>query len=169
MTVAEVFIGEIKLFAGNFVPLGYADCNGQLLDIAQNDTLFALIGTTFGGDGVTLFGLPDMRGRIPVHQGPNNVLGQSGGTETAPLNAAQIPAHSHTLLAGAGGTKASSPAGAVFASGGPQHYASNRVAPLTGSLQGGLAGAGGGQPHDNMMPFATLMFVISLFGIFPSQ
>ena len=167
--MSQPYIGEIKLFAGNFAPVGFAVCDGQLLDIAQNDTLFVLIGTTYGGDGQTTFALPDMRGRIPVHQSNGNPQGAVGGTETIALLAGQIPPHSHDLRAGVGGSKVSSPANAYFASGGPQHYASHRVSPLSGTLQGGLAPAGGGQPHDNMMPYATLMFIIALSGIFPSQ
>lgn len=166
------FVGEVRIFAGNFAPVGYAFCAGQILAIAQNDVLFALIGTTYGGDGVTTFALPDLRGRVPVHQGPgpglsSYVIGQSAGTETVMLTTTQIPAHSHGINAGAGGTKAASPAGAYLASGGSQHYASNRAA-STGILQGGLAANAGGQPHTNTMPYAAVSYIIALFGIFPS-
>ena len=153
--MATPFIGEIKMFGGNFAPRGFARCDGQLLSIAQNDALFALIGTTYGGDGQTTFSLPDLRGRVPVHQGTNQstsyVIGSRDGLETVALSSSQIPAHNHNLNAGAGGTKSTSPTGAYFASGGAQHYASNRVSPLSGSLAGGLAPAGGGlraQQHD---------------------
>ena len=157
------------MFGGNFAPVGWAFCDGQLVAIANFDTLFVLIGTTYGGDGQTTFGLPDLRGRIPIHQSGANPLGIMAGTENVTLVTAQLPAHTHDLRAGAGGTKTSSPANAFFVSGGPQQFASNRVAPLTGSLQGGLAPAGGNQPHNNMMPYLTVSFIISLFGIFPSQ
>ncbi len=163
--MAQPYVGEIRLFAGNFAPVGYATCDGQILPIVDNETLFNLIGTTYGGDGQTTFALPDLRGRIPQHLG---VIGTSGGSETVPLTAAQLPPHTHALRAGAGGTKEMSPANAFFASGGAQQFASNRVTPLTGALQGGLAPSGGSQPHDNMMPYATLTFIICLFGIYPS-
>ena len=113
--------------------------------------------------------LPDLRGRIPIHQSGANPLATKAGDENITLLTAQLPAHTHDLRAGAGGTKTSSPANAFFASGGPQQYASNRVAPLTGALQGGLAPTGGNQPHNNMMPYLTVSFIISLFGIFPTQ
>ena len=169
--MAQPYVGEIRLFAGNFAPAGWAMCDGQLMAIADNSTLFNLIGTTFGGDGQTTFAMPDMRGRIPVHQSGTNPLAIKAGAETVTLLPAQLPPHTHDLRAGAGGTKVSSPANAYFASGAAQHYASNRVSPLAGTLQGGLAAAGSSQPqpHDNMMPFTTLNFIISLFGIFPSQ
>ena len=162
------YIGEIRMFGGNFAPVGWAFCDGQLMAIADNDTLFALIGTTYGGDGQTTFGLPDLRGRIPIHQSGANPLATKAGDENITLLTAQLPAHTHDLRAGAGGTKTSSPANAFFASGGPQQFASNRVAPLAGTLQGGLAPTGGNQPHNNMMPYLAVSFIISLFGIFPS-
>ncbi len=167
--MSQPYIGEIRLFAGNFAPSGWATCDGQLMAIAENDALFNLIGTTFGGDGQTTFAMPDMRGRIPVHLSGTNPLGIKTGTETVTLFATQIPPHTHDLRAGAGGTKTSSPANAYFASGGTQQYVSNRISTLSGTLQGGLASAGGNQPHDNMMPYVALNFIISLFGIFPSQ
>lgn len=167
--MSNPFIGEIKLFGGNFAPRDFANCDGQLMAIAQNTALFALIGTTYGGDGQSTFALPDLRGRIPVHQSNANPIGSVGGTETVALLTTQIPPHAHDLRAGAGGTKTTSPANAWFGSGGPQQYASNRVSPLTGVLQQGLAPSSGGLPHDNMMPYATLTFVIALFGLFPSR
>lgn len=166
--MSQPFIGEIKMFGGNFAPAGYARCDGQLLSIAQNDALFALIGTTYGGDGQNTFGMPDLRGRIPVHQSGPNPMGLNAGNEQVTLNSTQMPVHSHNLSAGAGGTKSSSPAGAYFASGGAQQYASNRVSPLSGNLQGGLSPTGSGLPHNNMMPYAVLTFIIALQGIFPS-
>lgn len=166
--MSNPFIGEIRMFGGNFAPRDFARCDGQLLPIAQNDALFALIGTTYGGDGQNTFALPDMRGRIPVHQSTSNPIGVVAGTENVNLISANLPAHTHNLIAAAGGTKASSPANAYFASGGTQHYASNRVL-TTGVLQGGLAASGGNLPHSNMMPYAVVTFIIALFGIFPSR
>lgn len=167
--MSQSFIGEIKMFGGNFAPRGFARCDGQLMSIAQNTALFALVGTTYGGNGQTTFGIPDLRGRVPVHQSGTSPIGQSAGSENITLLTTQIPAHSHVLNAGAGGTKSNSPASAYFASGGAQQYASNRVSPLNGSLQGGLAPAGAGLAHDNMMPYAVLTFIIAVEGIFPSR
>lgn len=167
--MAQPYIGEIRMFAGNFAPVGFAFCDGAVMSIVNNETLFQLIGTTYGGDGQSTFALPDLRGRIPLHQGLGRILAETGGNETAFLSPSQIPPHSHNLIAGAGGSKETSPANAVFASGGTQQYASNRVNPLAGILQGGLASSGGGQPHDNMMPYCAVSYIISLFGIFPSQ
>ena len=168
--MSNPFLGEMKMFGGNFAPAGYARCDGQLMPIAQNDALFALIGTTYGGDGQNTFGMPDLRGRIPVHSGFafSGPIGSFGGNEQVTLNSTQMPVHSHAVSAGAGGTKSSSPAGAYFASGGAQQYASNRVSPLSGNLQVGLSQTGSGVPHNNMMPYAVLTFIISLQGIFPS-
>ncbi len=163
------YVGEIRMFGGNFAPVGWATCDGQLLDIATNDTLFALIGTTYGGDGLTTFALPNMSGRLPVHQGPGYVIGQLAGVEFVGLSVAQIPAHTHELVAATGGTKTASPAGAYLASGGPNMYASKRVTPTSAALQSGLSSAGSTQPHDNMMPYLCVTFIISLFGIFPPQ
>jgi microcystin-dependent protein len=163
------YLGEIRMFGGNFAPRGFANCSGQLLSIAQNSALFALLGTTFGGDGQSTFGLPDLRGRVPVHQGAGTVIGEVSGVESVTLTTAQMPAHTHDLRAAAGGTKASSPTNAFFASGGPQQYISGRTSPLSGALQGGLSAAGGAQPHNNMMPYAVVTFIIALEGIFPSR
>lgn len=167
--MASAFVGEIRMFGGNFPPFGFARCDGALLSIAQNSVLFNLIGTTYGGDGQVTFALPDMRGRIPIHQSNTNVIGSAGGAENVTLAATQIPPHTHDLRAAAGGSKTTSPADAWFASGGPQQYASNRVSPLTGTLQQGITSFVSPQPHDNMMPYATVTFIIALEGIFPSR
>jgi len=165
--MAQPYVGEIRLFAGNFAPAGWASCEGQLLSISENETLFNLIGTTYGGDGQQTFALPDLRGRVPVHQGNSYTLAQSGGTETVALSAGQIPSHNHSLVvADAVGDK-TDPAGNFWAQSAALVYASTNDGSTM--AQGSLASEGGGQPHENMMPFVCLTFIISLFGIFPSQ
>ncbi|HZG13948.1 MAG TPA: tail fiber protein [Candidatus Bathyarchaeia archaeon] len=167
----ESYLGEIRMFAGNYAPEGWALCNGQILSIAENEPLFILLGTTYGGDGETTFALPDLRGRIPIHlgvnpkTGTNYSLGQMGGTETVTLTTDQLPVHTHVPLAASVGT-AVSPGGAYWA-GNLSIYSTD--AP-DGQMDAALIGStGGGQPHDNMMPYATVNFIISLYGIFPSQ
>jgi microcystin-dependent protein len=168
--MATSFIGEIRMFGGNFPPQGWAFCNGQILAIAENDALFALIGTTFGGDGVQTFGLPDLRGRIPVHQGSNLgstfVIGQVSGTETVTLTSNQIAGHSHTVAAATSATVAN-PSGAVY--GGNTDAIYSTAAPSAPMNAAMVTSGGGGQPHDNMMPFGVVNFIISLFGVFPSR
>jgi microcystin-dependent protein len=168
--MSQPYTGEIKMFAGSFAPQSFAFCDGQLLDTSQNSTLFQLLGTVYGGDGATTFAVPDMRGRIPIHQsGGTYPLGQVAGQETVTLTTNQIPSHSHDLLAAAGGDKQASPSGAAWASGGPAQFASSRITPITGQLQGGLSANVGGQAHNNVMPYLAVNFIICLFGIFPSQ
>jgi microcystin-dependent protein len=170
--MSNPFVGEIRLFGGNFAPAGWAFCNGQLLSIAENETLFNLIGTTYGGDGQSTFALPDLRGRVPVHagQGPglsNYILGQSGGAEDVTLTADQIPAHSHVPQASAGAGGQASPAGNVWANSTNLPYSPN--APTAAMAAAAVGPAGGNQPHDNMVPFVAVSFIISLFGVFPTQ
>ncbi|HJU99510.1 MAG TPA: tail fiber protein [Burkholderiaceae bacterium] len=178
--MADPFIGEIRMFAGNFAPQGWAFCDGAILSIAENDALFALIGTTYGGDGQSTFALPDLRGRVPVHQGSlagnYYVLGQQGGSETVTLTHHQIPAHNHLV----GASSAMPPATGtgievtvvtpyVPASPGakPKLYvAPGMPAPM---YAGAVTASGGSQPHNNMAPYLGVHFIISLFGIFPSQ
>jgi microcystin-dependent protein len=164
------------MFGGNFAPNGWALCQGQLLPISENDTLFNLIGTTYGGDGQSTFALPDLQGRVPVHQGTSTtgttyVIGQKAGTETVTLITQQIPVHSHLVSANAGGATASSPAGQVIGSqqGKPSWFAANPASPQEFLAPGAVGQVGGSQPHDNMVPFLVVNFIISLFGIFPSQ
>lgn len=170
--MSQPFIGSIKMFGGNFPPLGYAFCNGQLIPISENDALFALLGTTYGGDGQTTFALPDLRGRVPIHQGtppggPTFVIGQTVGTETVTLTANQLPAHTHSLGANSGPGNVSGPAGAVWAqSAGTQNYGPNVDTPMSANAVGI---AGGSQPHENMQPYLAINFIISLYGVFPSQ
>ena len=165
--MSQPFIGEIRMFAGNFAPAGWMFCEGQLLPIAENETLFQLIGTTYGGDGETTFALPDLRGRIPVHQGNGFTLAQTGGSESVALPVQQIPAHSHGLIASAGKAMQDAPAANTLA----QPKASNLygvVAPDTAMASQGISATGSSQPHGNMQPYLCISFIISLFGIFPS-
>ena len=163
--MSDPFLGEIRVISFGFPPAGWASCDGQLLPINQNQALFALLGTSYGGDGRTTFALPDLRGRMPVHQGAGFVTGARGGESTHVLTVAEIPAHNHVARAAAVATTAS-PAGAIWAPSGHQMYAS---APTTAMSAGAVAPAGGGQPHENRPPYLTLNFVIALQGIFPSQ
>ena len=171
------FVGEIRMFGGNFPPAGWAFCNGQLVAIAENDTLFNLIGTTYGGDGQSTFALPDLRSRVPVHQGGGFVIGQAGGVESVTLTTQQIPLHTHqaTCYPVAGNSASpigNPPTGARWASSADtaiNPYSPVPPAPDSTLNAGAIAGTGGSQPHDNMLPFLAISFIISLFGIFPSQ
>lgn len=155
------------MFAGNFAPQGWALCDGQLLSIAENDVLFALIGTTYGGDGQTTFALPDLRGRIPIHAGTSHILGERAGAETVTLIAAQMPSHGHVLLAAGGSADQRSPKGALFAQTEQPLYASPS-SPSSTWDGAAVSASGGNQPHNNLQPFCCVNFIISLFGIFPS-
>jgi microcystin-dependent protein len=168
--MSEPFVGEIRMFGGNFAPANWMFCEGQLLSIAEYDTLFSLIGTTYGGDGVTTFALPDLRGRLPIHQGQGSglgayVIGQMGGTENVTLATNQIPSHNHTAQANTESGTQSSPSNGIWANSGQAVYSAN---PATGAMNAALIGAAGGsQPHNNMMPFLCVSFIISLFGVWP--
>ncbi len=162
------FVGEIRMFAGNFAPAGWAFCNGALIPISENETLFNLIGTTYGGDGQSNFALPNLQSRVPVHVGPGFALGQSGGVETVTLTVSQIPAHSHVPQCNSGDGSQSSPQGGVWAKSTTLSEYTNTSPSLTMD-PAALGSAGGSQPHDNMIPFLVINFIISLFGIFPSQ
>ena len=171
--MSEPFIGEIKMFAGNFAPRGWAMCSGQLLAVSQNNALFSLLGTTFGGDGRTTFGLPELRGRLPVHvgQGPglsSRPWGQKSGNERFPLSTSQFPTHSHALRASTGAANAKDPTGAVPAeTGSPAYGSSGRVAGMNARS---AEPEGTGQlVHNNMQPCLTVHFIIALVGIFPSR
>ena len=171
--MSEPFLAEIKIVGFTFNPRGWANCDGQLLPINQNQALFSLLGTTYGGDGRTTFQLPDLRGRTPLHagQGPglsNRTLGQRGGTQTEALNVSQIPNHGHLQGSGDQATQ-TSPVGNVLASRprrGSRNY--TPVAGLTG-LAGGPGSAGSGQAHENSQPALVVRFVIALQGLFPSR
>lgn len=168
--MAEPFVGQLALVPYNFAPLGWALCNGQLLPINQNQALFALLGTTFGGDGKVTFALPDLRGRVPISsgQGPgldNYSLGQKGGVERVALTGAQMPAHSHALNVSAGKSPQTSPVGNLLASASIYtNQAANGVAATSA-----VASAGSGEVHENRQPYLTLNWIIALQGVFPSH
>jgi len=166
--VNSPYTGEIKMFAGDFAPFGWAFCSGQLLPIAQYEQLFFLIGTTYGGDGVVSFGLPDLRSRAPLHVGPASPLGQAIGQETTTLVSSQIPAHTHALMASSAVADSNDPSGRVPArsAAGAPHYAGSVD---TNFNANSMAPSGGSQPHNNMMPSLAINFIICLEGVFPSQ
>src|SRR5437868_3196235 len=165
--MAQPYVGEIRMFAGNFAPAGWMFCEGQLLPISENETLFQLIGTTYGGDGQSTFALPDLRGRIPIHMGNGFTLAETGGVETVTLTSAQLPTHTHELLATSSLASASGPADNVLAES-TTLTAFNSSAPTVAMASGTGGSVGGSQPHDNFQPYLCLDFIISLFGIFPS-
>lgn len=170
--MAEPYLGEIKIFAGDFAPKGYALCNGQLMPINQNQALFALLGTTYGGDGRTTFALPDLRGRVQMHQGQGTglspaVMGESIGAEAITINAGQLPLHGHSQMASTNSaTAAFGPSGAPGTSATTSFYGGTPQTPMDPAAVGIT---GGGQPHDNMAPYLALTFIIALVGIFPSR
>jgi microcystin-dependent protein len=165
--MSDPFIGEIKVVGFNFAPRGWALCDGQLLPIADNDALFSLIGTTYGGDGQTTFALPDFRSRIPIHRGAGSSIGEIGGTETVTLTVNQIPTHTHPAQAQSGAGNQPGPGGNIWASSGLNQYNSSAADSNMNPLA--ITSMGGSQPHDNMMPFLTINFVIALEGIFPPR
>jgi microcystin-dependent protein len=167
--MSQPYVGEIRIFAGNFAPAGWLFCAGQLLPISQFETLFNLIGTTYGGDGQSTFGLPDLRGRVPVHQGAGYTLAQTGGVETVTLTTSQIPPHSHAAIASSAQTGQASPLNASWASDTTlkPFAAGTAVNALMAATNIGFSG--GSQPHDNMLPYMAINYIISLFGVFPSQ
>ncbi|HMJ42408.1 MAG TPA: tail fiber protein [Pseudolabrys sp.] len=154
------------MFGGNFAPAGWQFCDGSLLAISENETLFNLIGTTYGGDGQSTFAVPDLRGRLPVHQGSGFILAETGGTEEVTLTVNQIPAHSHPLLGSKNNGSQPGPSNNVLASSTlMQLYAlENADAPMAASS---VSVVGGSQPHTNFQPYLCVTFIISLFGIFP--
>jgi microcystin-dependent protein len=170
--MSNQFVGEIRMFGGNFAINGWAFCNGQLMPITQNETLFALIGTTYGGDGVTTFALPDLRGRVPIHFGsdPNGntyIQGELAGVENVTLNANQLPSHSHAAQASSAGSGSSDPTGNVWASSAAtKQYAASSSGAMAATA---LGATGQGLPHTNIMPVLAVSFIIALFGIFPSR
>jgi microcystin-dependent protein len=165
--MAQPYIGEIRLFAGNFNPAGWEFCAGQLLAIAENDTLFNLIGTTYGGDGQQTFGLPDLRGRIPVHQGNGHVLAEAAGAEQVTLTVNQIPAHTHSLLTVKSQGTSPNPQGQFLAGSPNLDVFTADVANQALAAQS-ISPAGGSQPHTNFQPYLCINYIISLFGLYPS-
>ena len=166
--MAQPYVGEIRMFAGNFAPAGWMFCEGQLLPISENETLFLLIGTTYGGDGQSTFALPDLRGRVPLHFGNGFTLAETGGVETVTLTSQQIPAHTHALLASQDMADSVTPVGNV--GGAPLNALSYySIPPLVALSPLAVGTIGGSQPHNNFQPYLCVDFIISLFGIFPSQ
>ena len=171
--MSEPFVGEIRMFAGNFAPRGWAFCDGQLLAVSQNDALFSLFGTIYGGDGRTTFGLPDMRGRIPLHQGSGpglspRRLGAKAGEENVTLTVNQLASHSHDLNASKQPANQASPTGRVLATGvGVRFY--REQAQDVDMASAMVANTGGSRSHTNLMPALCVNFIVSLFGIYPSR
>jgi microcystin-dependent protein len=169
--MAQPYVGEIRMFAGNFAPAGWMFCEGQLLPISENETLFQLIGTTYGGDGESTFALPDLRGRLPLHQGNGFILAETGGVEEVTLTVSQIPAHGHPFLASATAANQTSPTNNVLAQpstgAGSDFYLDDT--PSVSLATNAISNVGGSQPHTNFQPYLCINFIISLFGIFPSQ
>ncbi|MGH9445428.1 MAG: phage tail protein [Terriglobia bacterium] len=165
--MSEPFLGEIRVFGFNFAPQGWASCNGQILPIAQNQALFALLGTTYGGDGQRTFALPDLRSRAAMHLGSLYPQGQSAGAETVQLTLNQIPSHTHAVNCGNAAANQASPAGGFWAQ---DNQAYKLYSNSTDSaLAPGAVGAVGGQPHPNLQPYLCVNFCIALQGIFPSR
>jgi microcystin-dependent protein len=171
--MAQPYVGEIRIFAGNFAPAGWMFCDGALLAISEYETLFTLIGTTYGGDGESTFGLPDLRGRVPIHQGTGGgttyTLAENGGVESVTLTTQQIPSHTHAVAACTTG-QTQSPVNAYMANAsstqtGVRTYSSQ--AATTTLNPATVSPVGGSQPHDNRQPYLGVNFIISLFGIFP--
>jgi len=160
------FLSEIRIMSFNFAPQGWAMCNGQTLPINQNQALFSLLGTTYGGNGQTTFGLPNLQGRVPIHVGNNHVLGQQGGEQAHSVTAQEMPSHSHPLQATSANADLPAPASNVL---GVVSNAYTSPAALTTLHPSSVTNAGGGQPHNNMQPYLTLTFCIALQGIFPSR
>src|SRR6266487_5822701 len=169
--MSSPYIGEIRMFAGNFNPNGWMLCQGQLIPLSENDALFNLIGTTYGGDGQETFALPNLQSRVPVHVGPGFALGQTGGVEQVTLTTSQIPAHSHVPQANTNtvaNQNAPSPSNNFWA-GDLVLTPYSSSAPSAAMNAAACVSTGGAQPHDNMIPFLAINFILSLFGIFPSQ
>lgn len=165
--MAQPYVGEIRMFAGNFAPAGWMFCEGQLIPISENETLFQLIGTTYGGDGQSTFALPDLRGRLPIHQGSGFILAETGGVEEITLTVSQIPAHTHPLIASISVAQDTNPQNKMLGqSSGPLIYIQD--SPDANLSPQAITSVGGSQPHTNFQPYLCVDFIISLFGIFPS-
>jgi microcystin-dependent protein len=171
--MAQPYIGEIRIFAGNFAPLGWAFCDGQLLPISENETLFVLIGTIYGGDGQETFALPNLQSRVPIHRGtgpglPTYTIGETGGVESVTLTVNQMPVHTHTPVADAGNGTTTNPQNNLWA-GQPAFLQYASAAPNVNMKIDAIQPVGGSQPHNNLQPYLTVSFILSLFGIFPNQ
>lgn len=166
--MAQPYVGEIRMFAGNFNPAGWMFCDGQLLPISENETLFQLIGTTYGGDGEETFALPNLQSRIPIHQGNGFILAETGGVEEVTLTVNQIPNHTHALLASSGTATSATPEGFVPATAQANTYFNLLDNPANMSASS-IGPTGGSQPHTNLQPYLCINFIISLYGLFPTQ
>lgn len=170
--MAQPYIGEVRMFAGTFAPVGWLDCDGQTVPIAEYDTLFNLIGTTYGGDGQETFGLPNLMGRVPIHMGQGNgltnrVLGETGGTTDVTLTTQQLPVHNHPQRASKTPGTSSQPANEVLAQG-TNVQLFRQLNPVLQLANNVVLPVGGSQPHSNLMPYLTIRFIISLYGLYPS-
>jgi microcystin-dependent protein len=172
--MAQPYVGEIRMFAGNFNPVGWEFCDGQLMPISENETLFQLIGTTYGGDGESTFALPNLQSRIPIHMGTGSsgttyALAETGGVESVTLTVQQIPAHTHPLMASMDSGSQSIAGNAVLAAQSPVSiYRPNATPPNVAMNASSVSPVGGNQPHENMQPFVCINYIISLFGLYPS-
>ena len=165
--MSNPFVGEIRMFAGNFAPAGWAFCNGQQMPISENETLFQLIGTTYGGDGQETFNLPNLQSRLPMHQGNGFTIGEMAGTEQETLTVQQTPVHNHAYIGTTALADEATPGGNVFAQA-TTITVFIEDSPVANLAPQAMAPVGGSQPHDNMHPYLVINFIISLFGIFPN-
>ena len=177
--MSDPYLGEIRIFAGNFAPVGWSFCNGSLVAISENEALFALVGTTYGGDGINTFGLPNLQGRAPMHQGnglglTSRTMGETAGTETVTLVTNNLPQHTHNLVATTAAGTTAAPSGMMFATMPSTFHAYTN--PQSGDTlvesdfaSNAIGSSGGSQPHENMMPYMAINYIIALEGIFPSQ
>jgi len=170
--MSEPFVGEIKMFAGSFAPRGWAFCDGQLLGIAQNDALFSLLGTIYGGDGRTTFGIPDLRGRLPIHMGSGpglspRQIGAKSGSESVTVVTTQLPSHTHPLQASSSAATTPDPSGKAFARSSGDAYGSDFSA--SNMSPAAVGSSGGSQAHSNMQPWLAVNFIVALFGVYPSR
>lgn len=165
--MAQPYVGEIRMFAGNFAPAGWMFCEGQLLPISENETLFQLIGTTYGGDGESTFGLPDLRGRLPIHQGNGFILAETGGAEEITLTVNQMPAHGHKTMDSSTAGNEPSPINNIWAAQSVVNQYTS-VNPVVAAGSPSMTPTGGSQPHENRQPYLCVDFIISLYGLFPS-
>lgn len=167
--MAQPYVGEIRMFAGNFAPAGWMFCSGQILPISENETLFQLIGTTYGGDGESTFALPNLQGRLPLHQGAGFILAETGGVEEVTLTVQQIPSHSHVMLGSLNtATSFTAQDNVPCATTAATTSAYGTDAPRSTLAASAISTVGGSQPHTNMQPYLCVNFIISLFGLFPS-
>jgi microcystin-dependent protein len=166
--MSDAYVGEIRMLGGNYAPVGWAMCDGSVLSISDNQALFALLGTTYGGDGQSTFALPDLRGRAPMHQSPQYPMGMKAGVESVTLITSNLAAHTHAPSAQSANGTASSPANAFWA-GNSDYTCFLQGAPNTNFNAGSIGPSGGSVPHDNMMPYVAINYIIALEGIFPSQ